>query len=194
MFAVSLLLPRPHGWTREGDGGTVGLVGFESRKKGADLMASETVVRNPGEGEAFWMLGGLYEVKAASAETNGEMTVMEMTLPSGMGPPPHTHPGTESVYVLEGRLRYHIGGETFEGGPGSFFHIPEGVLENFEPVTDSRVLVIYTPGGIENFFADAGERAERREVPPAPSEPPDIDRLMAIGRKYGMEIRPPTPA
>src|SRR5438046_10573656 len=140
------------------------------------------------------MLVGLYEVNASSQETGGEMTVIEMTVPAGSGPPPHTHPGTESVYVLEGKLRYHIGDETFEGGPGSFFHIPLGVLENFEPVTDIRVLVVYTPGGIEEFFAEAGEPAERREVPPAPTEPPDIERLVAIGRKYGMEIRPPAPA
>jgi quercetin dioxygenase-like cupin family protein len=157
-------------------------------------MAGESVVRQSGEGEAFWMLGGLYEVKAASAETGGALTAMEMTIPAGMGPPPHTHPGAESVYVLDGTLRYHIGDETIEGGPGSFFHIPEGVVENFEPTSDVRVLVLYTPGGIDEFFAEAGEPAERREVPPAPAEPPDIERLMAIGEKHGMQIRPPAPA
>jgi quercetin dioxygenase-like cupin family protein len=157
-------------------------------------MAGETVVRKPGEGNAFWMLGGLYEVKAASAETGGALTAMEMTIPPGMGPPPHTHPGTESVYVLEGTVRYHIGDETIEGGPGSFFHIPEGVVENFEPTSDVRVLVLYAPGGIDEFFAEAGEPAERREVPPAPAEPPDIERLIAIGEKHGMQIRPPAPA
>jgi quercetin dioxygenase-like cupin family protein len=157
-------------------------------------MAGDSVVRRPGEGKAFWMLGGLYEVKAASDETGGAMTVMEMTIPARMGPPPHTHPGTESVYVLEGTIRYHIGDETVEGGPGSFFHVREGVMENFEPTSDVRVLVTYTPGGIEDFFAEAGEPAERREVPPAPTKPPDIERLTAIGEKYGMQIRPPAPA
>lgn len=157
-------------------------------------MASGSVVRKPGEGKAFWMLGGLYELKAASPETEGSMTVMEMTLPAGAGPPPHTHPGSESVYVLEGTLRYHIDGEVFEGGPGSFFHIPAGVMENFEPVTDIRILVTYAPGGIEEFFAEAGEPAERREVPPPPTEPPDIERLAAIGERHGMQIRPPAPA
>jgi quercetin dioxygenase-like cupin family protein len=151
-------------------------------------------VRNRGEGKAFWMLGGLYEVKASSAETGGAMTVMEMTLPAGMGPPPHTHPGSETVYVLEGRLKYHIGGEVFDGEPGSCFHIPAGVMENFEPVADSRVLVVYEPGGMEEFFAEAGEPAERYEVPPAPTEPPDLERLVAIGEKHGMNIKPPAPA
>jgi quercetin dioxygenase-like cupin family protein len=157
-------------------------------------MASGSVVRNAGEGRAFWMLGGLYEVKVAGPETDGAMTVMEMTMPGGMGPPPHTHPGSESVYVIEGTLRYHIDGETFEGGPGSFFHIPAGIVENFEPVTDCRVLVTYAPGGIEDFFAEAGEPAARHELPPAPTEPPDIERLIEIGQKYGMDIKAPASA
>jgi quercetin dioxygenase-like cupin family protein len=155
-------------------------------------MAGESVVRKPGEGKAFWMLGGLYEVKAASDETDGALTAMEMTMPAGMGPPPHTHPGTESVYVLEGTLRYQIGDETFQGGPGSFFHVPEGVLENFEPTSDVRVLVLYTPGGIDKFFAEAGEPAERRELPPPPDGPPDVERLAAIAERYGMHIQTPS--
>src|ERR1700730_17621033 len=96
-------------------------------------MASETVVRPAGTGDAVWMLGGRYEVKVAGEETKGAMTVMEMWMPAGMGPPPHTHPGTESVYVLEGKLRYHIGEDTLDGGPGSFLHIAPETLEFFEP-------------------------------------------------------------
>ena len=154
-------------------------------------MPVETVVRQPGEGKAYWMLGGLYEVKVASGETDGAQTIMEMTMPAGMGPPPHRHPGAESVFVIEGKLRYHIEGESFEGGPGSCFHLPAGTLENFEPIERTRIVVIYAPGGIEEFFAEAGEPAERRELPPAPTTPPDIERLVAIGEKYGMQIAPP---
>jgi quercetin dioxygenase-like cupin family protein len=152
---------------------------------------AETVVRQPGQGKAYWMLGGLYKVEVSSAETDGALTIMEMTMPTGMGPPPHTHPGAESVYVLEGKIRYHIDGESFEGGPGTCFHVPPGKLENFEPLEQSRVLAVYTPGGIEEFFAEAGEPAQRRELPPPPTSPPDIDRLMAIGERHGMQIRPP---
>lgn len=154
-------------------------------------MASETVVRAAGTGDAVWMLGGRYEVKVAGEETNGAMTVMEMWMPAGLGPPPHTHPGTESVYVLEGKLRYHIGEDTVDGGPGSFFHIPEGTLEFFEPTEELRVLVTYTPGGIDKFFAEAGEPARSAGLPPAPEAPPDLDRLTAIAARYGMDIQPP---
>ncbi|MCQ8773636.1 cupin domain-containing protein [Streptomyces telluris] len=153
-------------------------------------MAKNAHVRHSGDGKAIWMLNGLYEVKASSDETNGVMTVMEMTIPEGMGPPPHTHPGTESVYVIEGTLRYHIGDETVEGGPGSFFHIPEGTLERFEPTSTVRLLVVYTPGDIDQFFAEAGEPAQRRELPPRSETPPDVDRLIEIGKRHGIQMRP----
>lgn len=153
---------------------------------------AEVVARNAGEGTAYWMLGGLYEVKASSAETGGQALIMEMTLPAGMGPPPHTHQGGESVYVLEGTLRYHIGDDVVEGGPGSFFHIPEGIFENFEPTSQLKLIVVYSPpAGADEFFAEAAEPAERRELPPPPDGPPDVERLIAIGEKYGMKIRPP---
>ena len=155
------------------------------------MGAEKAVVSRPGSGQAFWMLGGLYEVLLSSDETNGEMTIMQMTMPAGMGPPPHTHPGTETVCVLEGTLKYHIGDRTIEGGPGSLFHVPAGTVERFEPTSDARVLVTYAPGGIERFFAEAGEVAQRREVPPAPTSAPDVERLVEIGARYGMQIQPP---
>jgi quercetin dioxygenase-like cupin family protein len=137
------------------------------------------------------MLGGLYELKAGADETGGAVTIFEMTLPPGAAPPPHTHPGGEAVYVLEGNLRYHIDGEVHEGGPGSFFYIPEGTWENFEPVTQIRILVIYVPGGPERFFAEVAEPAQKRELPPPPDAPPDIEQLIAIAEKHGMKMKPP---
>ncbi len=156
-------------------------------------MSDAPVVHKPGDGEAFWVLGGLYDVRVASSET-GSMTVMEMTMPAGMGPPPHTHPGSETVYVVEGLVKYYIGddSEGIDAGPGSLFHIPEGTLEHFEPTTKAKVLATYIPGGIEGFFAEAGEPAQSHELPPPPEGPPDVERLAAIAERYGMHIQAPT--
>ena len=54
--------------------------------------------------------------------------------------------------------------------------------------------MIYTPGGIDRFFAEAGEPAQAKELPPPPSEPPDLERLIEIGERHGMEIRLPAEA
>ena len=154
-------------------------------------MTDRTVIRQPGEADAYWAMGGLYKVLAASEETDGT-TVMEMTLRSGMGPPPHTHPGAETVYVVEGTIRYHIGDEVTDGGPGSFFHVPAGTTENFEPLTDAKVVATYEPGGIDRFFAEIGEPAPSDELPPLSDEPPDIEHIAAVATKYGMVIQTPT--
>lgn len=153
-------------------------------------MATNTVVRHRGDGKAFWMLDSLYEVKVSGDETNGAMTIMEMTIPEGMGPPPHIHPGTETVYVVEGTLRMHLGDEVVEGGPGSLFHIPEGTLERFEPTSTVRLLVTYMPGHLDKFFAEAGEPAQRYELPPRSDSPPDVDRFIEIAKRHGVEMRP----
>jgi quercetin dioxygenase-like cupin family protein len=154
-------------------------------------MADTTVVRNSGEGTAFWVLGGLFELKAAADETGGVASIFEITIPPGAGAPSHTHDGGEAVYVLEGNLRYHIDDEVHEGGPGSFFYIPKGTWENFEPTTQVRLLVIYLPGGQEQLFAEAGEPAKKRELPPPPGGSPDIARIVRIAEKHGMVIKAP---
>lgn len=153
-------------------------------------MAKNTVVRHSGEGKAFWLMDSLYEVKASGEETDGAMTVMEMTIPAGMGPPPHTHPGTETIYVVEGTLRLHIGDEVLDGGPGSLFHIPEGTMERFEPTSTVRLVVTYTPGGLDRFFAEVGEPAQSHELPPKSDSPPDFDRVIEIAERYGVDMRP----
>ena len=159
-------------------------------------MTGTTVIRRPDEGEAFWMLGSLYEVRASSDETGGELSAMEMTIPPGMGPPPHIHEGGETVYVIEGNVRYHIAGETHEGGPGTVFYVPAGIEENFEPegAETVRLLVIYTPGGMDKFFKEAGEPAQRREVPPPSDAAPDLERLSAIAEKHGLKLKVPAQA
>lgn len=154
-------------------------------------MSGKAVVSGVGRGRAIWMLGGLYEVLVSGDETNGKTTVMHFTIPVGAAPPLHRHDGDETVFVLEGTLNYHIGGETFEGGPGSVFHIPAGTEENFEPTSMVKLVVHYEPGGIDRFFTAAGEPARTREIPPAPTAPPDIERLAQIGAAHGLHLVPP---
>lgn len=150
---------------------------------------AKTISRQPREGDAYWVLGGLYEVKASSEETAGASTVVQMTVPVGGGPPPHTHPGSESVYVLEGSGRFRVGDETFDAEPGSYFYFPAGTVETFEPATTMKLLVTYEPGGIDRFFAEFGEPAASRELPPPSDVPPDLERLVQLAERYGMQMR-----
>jgi quercetin dioxygenase-like cupin family protein len=150
-------------------------------------MGDKLVVRNRGEGDAVWMLGGLYEVKASSDETNAALSIMEVTVPVGAAPPPHIHDCGEAVYVIEGRGRYHIGDDVHDVEPGSFLYFPSGTIESFEPTETMRLLLIYSPGGMDHFFQEAGERAESYTIP-TQTGAPDIERLTQLGNKHGLQL------
>ena len=150
-------------------------------------MGDKLIVRHHGEGEALWMLGGLYEVKAASDETNGQLTVMELTIPEGAGPPPHIHSTGEAVYVIEGKLRYRIGDDTIEAKAGDFFYFPAGTIETFEPIGTVRVLLCYTPGGLDKFFEEYADKATSRTVPKQAGAP-DVERLTKLADKHGLQL------
>jgi quercetin dioxygenase-like cupin family protein len=66
----------------------------------------------------------------------------------GKGALPHAHPGIEQVcYMLAGRARAAVGGETCELGPGDSCFFPADLPHVFTVVSDEpvRVLVIYSP-------------------------------------------------
>jgi len=155
-------------------------------------MSDKVVAKAPNQGDAIWMLGGLYEILLSGADTGGTATVVQFTIPVGAAPPNHIHDCAETVFVLEGTLKYHVGGETFEGGPGSIFHIPAGVDEFFEPTSLLKIIGIYHGGSMDAFFREAGEPAQSRVVPPAPTEPPDVARLEEIGNRNGLQLIPPS--
>jgi hypothetical protein len=60
-----------------------------------------------------------------------------------------------------------------------------------EGTAPARILLQNYPAGFEGFPAEVGEPAEELVLPPA--EPPDMERLMAIAAKYGIEILGPLP-
>jgi quercetin dioxygenase-like cupin family protein len=66
----------------------------------------------------------------------------------GKGALPHSHPGIEQVcYMLEGRARAEVGGQTREIGAGDCCFFPADMRHTFTVTSDTpvRVLVIYAP-------------------------------------------------
>ena len=71
----------------------------------------------------------------------GDDVLMVMNrLQSGMDTNPHSHPFEQLVYIVEGRVMYHVGDESFDAGPGSLIRIPAHVQHYAEPVGDTPVL------------------------------------------------------
>ena len=61
-------------------------------------------------------------------------------LEPGMAVNPHSHPFEQVVCIVQGRVRFHVGDEAFEAGPGSVIRIPPDVEHYAEPLGDEPAL------------------------------------------------------
>jgi len=143
----------------------------------------------PGEGERIWIVGDTMTFKATGESTAGGLVLIEnLTAPDG-GPPPHIHTREDEFFsVLDGTFEIRIGDELHTVGPGGFAYVPRGTVHNFRNTADtpSRILVGFTPGGIEGFFRESG-RPATDDGPAPPLDEDEIARTTSAARRYGVE-------
>jgi quercetin dioxygenase-like cupin family protein len=146
-----------------------------------------------GEGKSFWLLTDLNTFKVVGDDTNGALAVAELTARPEFGPPPHIHRNSdENFYILEGTFDFSLAGQPFSAGAGAFVHLPKGVVHTHRAGggASARALVIQSPAGVERFIEEAGKLATNPSVPPAPPEVSELERIVAIAQKHGIEVPP----
>jgi quercetin dioxygenase-like cupin family protein len=144
-------------------------------------------------GKSFWLLTDLFDFKVVGADSHGSLAIAEVTAGPEMGPPPHIHrDNDECFYVIDGTWDFSLNGRAFSSGPGSFVHLPRGVVHTHRAGggRSARALVIQSPAGVEHFIAEAGAPATDRSVRPAPPEPSALQRIVAIAAKHGIDVPP----
>ena len=148
------------------------------------------------EGEAFWLLGMLQTIKIGREDTNGQYGLVEIVVPAGVGSPWHVHPEEDEwFYVLEGEMTFWVADTRLPLKAGSFAFGPKGVPHTFYAEDGgARALVGFAPMQFEGFLREVGAPAPERVLPPPPDGPPDVARLIEIGKRNGLEILgPPGP-
>ena len=117
---------------------------------------AEPVIRRPGEGETVANpLDAQVVFKVRGEQTGGRLTAFENVVAPGDGPPLHTHANEdESMYVLDGEVRFKLADEIRAAPAGSFVFIPRGTPHTWQNVGDgpARMLIHFTPSGMERFF------------------------------------------
>jgi quercetin dioxygenase-like cupin family protein len=148
------------------------------------------IAHGPDGGQALWFLGFLVELKASGETTGGRVAVIEHLGPRGAGSPLHVHRNEDEwFYVLEGQLTFWIGGQVIDAPAGSFVYGPRDIAHTFVVSSEqARFLLVVEPAGFDGFLTALADPAQRLEVPPAPTAPPDIARLTALAAEYGVEI------
>jgi quercetin dioxygenase-like cupin family protein len=153
---------------------------------------STTIHTPAGTGPSVLMVGtDVITTLIAGDPADDALAMVEGTCVVGGGPHPHTDPWRESFYVLEGELAFQLERdgrlEDVTARAGDALSVAAGVGHAFTAAGDqpARFLVISTPGGIDRFFADAGEPTSDAK-PKAEPGPIDRERLGAAFERHGI--------
>jgi mannose-6-phosphate isomerase-like protein (cupin superfamily) len=142
-----------------------------------------------GSGEHRWWLGSLATIKASSEQTGGQFALVEIQENETEAPLHVHHREDESFWVLEGEIRFEVGGKVIEAGPGSFLFGPRGVPHRYTVSKGpARMLFLFTPGGFENLLRATSDPAVEARIPREGEGMPDFDKLPEIVQRYGCEI------
>jgi quercetin dioxygenase-like cupin family protein len=156
-----------------------------------------SVIRQDGEGEHLWFAGGgLFTMKATSAETGGAYALFEDREVLGKPTPLHLHPNDDEVmYVLEGEILAYIDGAEHRVGEHGVFVAPRGVPHAFLVTSkNARLLCLMVPG-------TGWAEVQRRELcePASPdavpgSRPADMEKVREVAKRSDtIEILGPPP-
>ena len=155
--------------------------------------ALKPMVVRADEGEARWWFGSLAVIKTTSAETAGQLTIVEITEPPGSEAPLHVHHrDDEGFWILEGDATFEVGDATIEATAGDYVFGPRGIPHRYTVgARGCRMLFIMVPGGLEHVVRATSEPAPSRTLPPPAEEEPtpqEIERLKAIVQEHGYEL------
>ena len=143
------------------------------------------VVRPADKVKVIFGAGDEYRYLATGDHTDGGYFLVEAIVPPGGGPPFHIQTREEEAfYVLEGQLSFYGDAGEIVAGPGTYLNIPKGAKHRFRNNSDetAKMLLFFTPAGIEGLFDEFGEMAD-----PAGDFSAVIRSLNVLGEKYGVQ-------
>jgi quercetin dioxygenase-like cupin family protein len=159
-------------------------------------MANNVRQIKSGQGKHLSIVGDTYRIIISGKQTNGDFAMIDMLIPPGDGPGPHSHASFhETFYVLDGEVEFRTEEGKSIAQKGDVITIPKGgAIHSFKNVSHSmaRLLCTVVPAGLDEFFEEIGTPVQAGEfLPPPPLDENAIKKLMAIAKKYGQEVYPP---
>lgn len=155
---------------------------------------AQLIQLSKGEGATFSAVGDVYRLLATGEQTGGAYALCEARVLPGGGPPPHIHRREdESFFILEGEITFTLDGRKVVAQAGSFLQSPRNIPHSFrnEGSAPARMLILTVPSGFEQFIAEFAQPVPSFDSPPVPVTPAEIQKLLAVAPKYGIEILPP---
>jgi mannose-6-phosphate isomerase-like protein (cupin superfamily) len=119
-------------------------------------------------------------------ETGGDFSLVEHPMPPRhLAAPLHKHSREDEYsYVLEGKMGALLGDEVVYAEAGDLVFKPRDQWHTFWNAGDEpcRILEIISPAGFEKYFDEMVDLLD--------AGPPDIEKLVELGARYGLEADP----
>lgn len=137
-----------------------------------------------------WMAGGVCtEIHLVAEDTGGELCLLVDHPPVGWSLPARRHRHrneAETIHILEGDFEMEVDGTRSRLSSGQTIHVPRGVIHSGAHIGErpGRRVLLFSPAGMERFFAEAGAATPDGEIDPAST--------LASAVRYGWEFMPPS--
>ncbi|WP_146344596.1 cupin domain-containing protein [Phaeobacter marinintestinus] len=151
-------------------------------------MTTEPLIVHPNEGVTIPLGTSNLTIKLDAATTGERFALLEYDVAPNFVPPqvPHGHTKeSQTIYLLEGELRFEFKDRTVDVATGTVLHIPENATFTWRNCTSSRarMLYIFAPAGLEQYFVDVQDVFKARSG----STPADIAPYVeALWTQYGI--------
>jgi mannose-6-phosphate isomerase-like protein (cupin superfamily) len=125
--------------------------------------------------------GERFRIRTSTRDTKGIYTMLEVVADPRNGVPMHIHQNEDEHFiVLEGSLHVANGDKRFDAPAGTTVTVNKGVSHAWCNLMDTplRMLVVFSPGNIEDLFKATAAR--------------ESDDIAALAAKYGtLLVGPP---
>ena len=138
----------------------------------------------PGEGKTVRLFGVRFDYKVESADSGGNLAVLEVEIPANTLVKPHNHAHEDEFsLVLAGTVGVRIGDRVLRAGAGSYLVKPRGTphaMWNADS-TPAKVVEMLSPSGLEAYF---------EALPPilAHEDGAGAKEYYELGQRYGITI------
>jgi quercetin dioxygenase-like cupin family protein len=146
-----------------------------------------------GDFRDFWFLDGRVTVRVSCEDGPDRISILEHRSPHGESPPLHVHRTQDEVFhVLDGELRFLVGGKELRAGAGEAVITPKGTPHTYrvESSPGARWLIVTVGEDFERFVRAFGRAAERDGLPDpsGPPTPEEAQALAAAALRHGIEL------
>jgi len=151
----------------------------------AQRTGAQGYVLGLNEGETLVRPSGNIVIKADPTKGATGMAMGTQHLKVGAGIPVHRHEQDEILFISDGGGTAIMGEARVPVEKGATIFIPKGVWHGVEnAVTDTHLLWIVTPPGLEGFFREISG------TPGAPPKPLTPEQRNEIAKKHGTTFKP----